>query len=125
MRELLFNGRHYGIMLVRRSRVAVSWRCFHLRRSFSALPSQIITAQFLGDLPTFFRSNVDYVVTYRTPGIQDRERLYRNFFGVIPSFHMFQSIMDATTENYSGQTLRTIQIGSISPRSQLTHSLLP
>lgn len=89
MRELLFNGRHYGIML-------------------------IITAQFLGDLPTFFRSNVDYVVTYRTPGIQDRERLYRNFFGVIPSFHMFQSIMDATTENYSGQT---IQIGSIPPCS--------
>lgn len=89
MRELLFNGRHYGIML-------------------------IITAQFLGDLPTFFRSNVDYVVTYRTPGIQDRERLYRNFFGVIPSFHMFQSIMDATTENYSALILdNTVQSNAL------------
>jgi len=75
MRELMFNGRHYGIMLV-------------------------ITAQYLMDLPTYFRSNVDYVITTRTPGIQDRERLYKNFFGVVPSFNMFQSIMDSTTEDY-------------------------
>lgn len=75
MRELMFNGRHYGILLV-------------------------ITAQYLMDLPTYFRSNVDYVITTRTPGVQDRERLYKNFFGVIPSFSMFQSIMDNTTEDY-------------------------
>lgn len=75
MRELMFNGRHYGILL-------------------------IITAQFLGDLPTYFRSNVDYVITCRTPGIQDRERLWKNFFGTIPTFHMFQAIMDNTTEEY-------------------------
>lgn len=75
MRELMFNGRHYGIMLV-------------------------ITAQYLMDLPTYFRSNTDYVITTRTPGIQDRERLYKNFFGVIPTFNMFQSIMDSTTEDY-------------------------
>ena len=90
MRELLFNGRHYGIML-------------------------IITAQFLGDLPTYFRSNVDYVITYRTPGIQDRERLYKNFFGVVPSFHLFQAIMDNTTENYSALVLdNTVQSNALS-----------
>jgi len=75
MRELMFNGRHYGILL-------------------------IITAQFLGDLPTYFRSNVDYVVTCRTPGVQDRDRLYKNFFGCVPTFHMFQSIMQSTTEDF-------------------------
>jgi hypothetical protein len=75
MRELMMNGRHYGICL-------------------------IITAQFLGDLPTYFRSNVDYVITCRTPGIQDRERLWKNFFGAIPTYHMFGAIMDSTTEDY-------------------------
>lgn len=75
MRELIFNGRHYGILL-------------------------IITAQYLMDLPTYFRSNVDYVITCRTPGVQDRERLWKNFFGAIPTFSMFQSIMQSTTEDY-------------------------
>ena len=69
------NGRHYGICL-------------------------IITAQFMGDLPVAFRSNVDYVMVGRTPGIQDRERLWKNFFGAIPTFHMFNAIMDNTTEDY-------------------------
>ncbi len=90
MRELMFNGRHYGICL-------------------------IITAQFLGDLPTYFRANVDYVVTYRTPGIQDRERLWKNFFGAIPTFHMFQSIMDNTTEDYHALVLdNTVQSNALS-----------
>lgn len=89
MRELMFNGRHYGILLV-------------------------ITAQFLGDLPTYFRSNVDYVITCRTPGIQDRERLWKNFFGAIPTFHMFQAIMDNTTEDYHTLVLdNTVQSNSL------------
>jgi hypothetical protein len=89
MRELMFNGRHYGILLV-------------------------ITAQFLGDLPTYFRSNVDYVVTCRTPGIQDRERLWKNFFGMIPTFHMFQSIMDSVTTEYSTLVLdNTVQSNTL------------
>jgi hypothetical protein len=89
MRELMFNGRHYGICL-------------------------IITAQFLGDLPTYFRSNVDYVVTCRTPGIQDRERLWKNFYGAVPSFHLFQAIMDNTTENYHALVLdNTVQSNAL------------
>lgn len=89
MRELMFNGRHYGILL-------------------------IITAQFLGDLPTYFRSNVDYVITCRTPGIQDRERLWKNFFGAIPTFHMFQAIMDNTTEDYHALVLdNTVQSNAL------------
>lgn len=90
MREMMFNGRHYGIML-------------------------IITAQFLGDLPTYFRSNIDYVIAYRTPGIQDRERLWKNFFGVIPTFPMFCGIMDKCTENYECIILdNTVQSNKLS-----------
>jgi len=89
MRQLMMNGRHYGICL-------------------------IITAQFLGDLPTYFRANVDYVITCRTPGIQDRERLWKNFYGAIPTFHMFQAIMDNTTENYSSLVLdNTVQSNAL------------
>lgn len=89
MRELMFNGRHYGILLV-------------------------ITAQFLGDIPTYFRANVDYVVTCRTPGIQDRERLWKNFFGMIPTFHMFQSIMNNVTTEYGTLVMdNTVQSNSL------------
>jgi hypothetical protein len=57
---------------------------------------------------------VDYVITCRTPGIQDRERLWKNFFGAIPTFHMFQSIMDNTTENYSVLVLdNTVQSNAL------------
>lgn len=90
MRELMFNGRHYGITL-------------------------IITAQFLGDCPTYFRSNVDYIVVGRTPGVQDRERLYKNFFGLIPSFHAFQEVMNSCTEDYHVLILdNTVQSNKLS-----------
>lgn len=75
MRRLLMNGRHYHVTCV-------------------------ITAQYLGDLPTYFRTNVDYAVAYRTPGVHDRERLWKNFFGVVPSLHIFTEVLGNVTENY-------------------------
>jgi hypothetical protein len=43
---------------------------------------------------------VDYVFILRENIIQNREKLYKSFFGIFPSFDMFCKVMDACTENY-------------------------
>ena len=75
MRSLFFNGRHWKILL-------------------------IITAQFCGDIDPASRCNIDYCFVLRDPIIQNRERLYKNFFGLLPKLSDFCKLMDATTENY-------------------------
>lgn len=75
MRSLFMNGRHWKIFLM-------------------------LTAQYAGDLGPDIRSNIDYVCVLRDPILQNRERLYKNFFGLLPSFASFCQLMDQTTENY-------------------------
>ena len=52
------------------------------------------------DLSPDLRANVDYVFVLRENVIQNRERLYKAFFGVFPTFDMFCQVMNACTENY-------------------------
>jgi hypothetical protein len=52
------------------------------------------------DLPPALRTNIDYVFCLRENIIQNREKLYKSFFGVFPTFAMFQQVLDACTENY-------------------------
>ena len=75
MRQIFMNGRHWNIFL-------------------------ILTAQYAMDLPPDIRANVDYVFVLRENIIQNRERLYKNFFGIFPTFDMFCQVMDQCTENY-------------------------
>ncbi len=75
IRQLFMNGRH--------------WKIFFL-----------LTTQYCMDLPPGLRSNIDYVFVLRENVIQNREKLWKSFFGVFPTFNMFQQVMDACTENY-------------------------
>ena len=76
MRQLLMNGRHWNIFM-------------------------ITTAQYPADLgPPEIRSNCDYIIACRETIHQNRERLYRMFFGVFPSFDDFCRVFTACTENY-------------------------
>lgn len=75
IRSLFMNGRH--------------WKIFFL-----------LTAQYCMDLPPGLRTNVDYVFCLRENVIQNREKLYKSFFGVFQTFSIFQQVMDACTENY-------------------------
>ena len=52
------------------------------------------------DLPPALRANVDYVFILRENIIQNREKLYKSFFGIFPTFDMFNKVMDSCTENY-------------------------
>lgn len=75
IRGIFMNGRH--------------WKIFFL-----------LTMQYCMDLPPDLRSNVDYVFLLREPVIQNRIKLYKNFFGIFPTFDAFQEVMNACTENY-------------------------
>ena len=75
IRSLFMNGRH--------------WKIFFL-----------MTAQYCMDLPPGLRTNIDYVFCLRENVIQNREKLYKSFFGVFQTLHIFQQVMDACTENY-------------------------
>ena len=75
IRSIFMNGRHWKIFI-------------------------IVTAQFAGDIPPAIRSNIDYVFVLRENILQNRERLFRNFFGIFPSFDSFCQTLDATTNNY-------------------------
>ena len=75
MRQLFFNGRHFGIFL-------------------------IVTAQFITDLPPGVRANCDIVMACRESIFANRKKLYEMLFGIFPSFKSFERIFQACTENY-------------------------
>ena len=56
--------------------------------------------QYCMDLTPDLRANVDYVFILRENVIQNREKLYKSFFGIFPTFQMFNQVMDSCTENY-------------------------
>ena len=73
-------------------------QCFMNGRHFNVF--FMLTMQYVMDLPPALRANVDYVFILRENIIQNREKLYKSFFGIFPSFDMFCKVMDACTENY-------------------------
>lgn len=75
MRSLFLNGRHY--------------RC-----------TLLLSSQYLMDVDVSCRSNTDYVFVLRETILANRERLYKNFFGMFPSFDAFCQVMDKCTENF-------------------------
>ena len=66
IRQCFMNGRH--------------WKIFFM-----------LTMQYCMDLPPALRANVDYVFVLRENIIQNREKLYKSFFGIFPSFDMCKS----------------------------------
>ena len=75
IRKCFMNGRH--------------WKIFFM-----------LTMQYCMDLTPDLRANVDYIFILRENIIQNREKLYKSFFGIFPTFDMFNQIMNACTENY-------------------------
>eukprot|EP00899_Mesostigma_viride_P025128 jgi/Mesvir1/57/Mv18872-RA.1 len=75
IREIALNGRHMKIFFM-------------------------FISQYTMDITPDIRCNVDYVFALRENIIMNRERLYRNFFGVVPTFEAFCEILDQCTQNY-------------------------
>ena len=75
IRQCFMNGRHWNIFFM-------------------------LTMQYCMDLSPDLRTNVDYVFILRENVIQNRERLWKAFFGIFPSFELFNQVMNACTENF-------------------------
>ena len=75
IRSLFMNGRHWGITL-------------------------LMTAQYMMDISPDLRTNIDYVFLLRENIVQNRERLWKSFFGIFPTFDAFCAVMNECTENY-------------------------
>ena len=75
MRLIFYNGRHWGICLM-------------------------LAMQYCMDLSPDLRCNIDYVFILRENIVQNREKIWKNFFGIFPTFDMFNQVMTACTENY-------------------------
>lgn len=75
LRFIFLNGRHFKITM-------------------------ILSSQYALDLPPAIRGNTDYVFVLRENVVANQEKLWRNFFGVFPTFKMFQQTLMACTEDY-------------------------
>jgi len=74
-RNLMLNGRHYKLFTV-------------------------ISTQYALDIPPYARANFDYVICFRDPIKSNRERLYKQFFGIFDAYKDFASVYDACSENF-------------------------
>lgn len=75
IREIFLNGRHYNI-------------------------STIVCAQYLFDLNTAIRSNVDYVFCLRESNPQNKKKLFQTFGGMFDSEKMFCDTLSRTTNDF-------------------------
>jgi hypothetical protein len=65
----------------------------------------MLTAQYCMDLPPDLRANLDFIFVLRENIIQNQEKLYKNFFGIFPTFEAFKDVMNSCTEGYDALVL--------------------
>jgi ABC-type dipeptide/oligopeptide/nickel transport system ATPase component len=57
----------------------------------------IFSNQYVFDFKPVIRSNIDGVFIFREPNQSNREKIYKNFASIIPTYKLFCQIMDAIT----------------------------
>lgn len=76
IKRCLFEGRHVNLFMV-------------------------LILQYCMAVDPALRSNFDYIFIYRDNIKANRRRLYENFAGMIPTFAMFETLMDQCTSDYT------------------------
>lgn len=61
----------------------------------------IFANQYVFDFKPEIRTNIDGVFIFREPNPSNREKLYKNFAGIIPTFKLFCQILDEITEDFT------------------------
>lgn len=61
----------------------------------------IFSNQFVLDFKPEVRSNIDGVFICREPNKANREKIWKNFASIIPTFHLFCQIMDVITTDHT------------------------
>ena len=75
MKKLFLNGRHRHLFVV-------------------------ILSQYALQIPPAIRSNIDVVIVGADPSRTNRETIYKNFFGIVPTFKTFDTIFNEATKNF-------------------------
>ncbi len=75
IRGIFMNGRHWNILFM-------------------------LTMQYCMDLTPDLRANIDYIFVLRENILSNKEKIYKNFFGIFPNFAMFNEVMNKCTENF-------------------------
>jgi hypothetical protein len=75
MRCVFMNGRHYRIFFM-------------------------LTIQYCMDLPPSLRGQCDYIFVLRENILENKQKLYKHFFGIFPTFEAFNEVLVQCTENY-------------------------
>jgi len=60
-----------------------------------------LAMQYAVDIPPSSRTCVDYCFIFREPSHRNRKILYENYASIIPSFEIFNAIMDQITGDYT------------------------
>ena len=60
----------------------------------------LLAMQYMLDIPPDLRTCIDYIFILQEPMVKNRKKLYENFGGVIPTFNMFNDMMDNLTADY-------------------------
>ncbi len=61
----------------------------------------ILSLQYCMDILPSIRSNIDYTFILRESIQKNRKSLWENYAGIIPSFQMFEEIMNTITEDFT------------------------
>lgn len=75
MRDLFMNGRHLNLSI-------------------------FIAVQYCMDIPSWARSNTDYVFQLKDSNVTSRKKLYDHFFGIFGDFKTFTKVFTQCTEDY-------------------------
>ena len=60
----------------------------------------IFANQYVFDFKPSIRTNIDGVFIFREPNLANREKIYKNFAGIIPSYNIFCKLMDDLTNDH-------------------------
>lgn len=82
MRDLHMNGRNYGVIFIN-------------------------AVQYMMDMPSDFRSQVDYVFVFKEANRNNKRRLYDNFFSMFETQKQFSTALDKCTKDYHCMVLDT------------------
>lgn len=61
----------------------------------------IFANQYVFDFKPVIRSNIDGVFIFREPNLSNREKIYKNFASIIPTYKLFCQMMDQLTTDYT------------------------
>ena len=75
IRAVFMNGRHWNMLFM-------------------------LTMQYCMDIPPALRANIDYVFLLRESIQANRERMWKNFAGIFPTYQMFSEVFNQCTSDF-------------------------